>query len=924
MIIKTIHKALVFTILFCSFWILLSIHFLYIPTTFANPENTNNISQNLKIIITELSPFESSNLEWIEIYNPSEESINIQNLKLIENETNHVLSPNNNNSFELEPYNFAIIANKADQLIAQLELSNEENLKIYDSTWSSLNLNGEILELSLNEIILDSINYGASNQNTSLERNQSFSLEDNIEFSHHPESNSFLAPNSNWSIPEDPNPIDCESFPNHEDCQTEPIYCELFNENPPEDCQNLCPVPPDPITITEHIESPVFLISEVSFKDQTQDWIEIYIDPKQTEVDLSQYYLEIDNHQIPLGSENLNSPQLLKYEYNLVGTTEQVLIRDNEQIFDTICWQNSNPSASELIELNNLLSSNDWHNNCLDSEEINNNQSFSRINFFTNTKSAEDWTLSYHSTADEFNYQYNEAPNAKITIQSGEVLATEKTKLNLDGSSSQDPDQDELKYLWTLDEIEFSDKSNPASLDINELGQHAITLTVTDPYEASSKATIYIEINEKQTEVPPSQQIASSNQVEPPTNSSEKKLDINQFKFKDGNIVIHSFLANPHGSDTNQEWIKIQNLDTESINLENWILDDELDGGSKSYTIPKIELTSQEIYSFSNNQTKISLKNTSDVIHLLKPDKTIKDQLSYTDLKEDEIIRKNPDDNTLIRDKDKTPSTTKKSNSISKTKSKSASKKTKKKVNKTYPNGDLNTQIQLTEIFANPKGPDKGKEWVELYNPTDKETNLSNWKIYNNTKEFTIHDTIISSKSYLKIALDDFSLSNTTSYIQLKDFENKLISECQYEKAVEDQSYQLLQETWYWLKTKTPGQANPILITLEGSINSINLETQTLNILDKIETLYQINYNNPKLLEQFNSDSQYQLKLEVLEHENQYELFKILSISKIEEEKKKDMPIIPLGIAGFGLVPAFVYKQQLYKLGIATFQKIIS
>jgi len=936
MTLQPIHKALSFVLLLCFFLFILSTHFLFAITATAEAtvENNNRSPNSLpsfELVITEVSPFEASNLEWIEIYNPSSETINIQDLKLIENETNHSLSSSGSNTFELAPKDFAIIANKADQLIEILELSDSENQKIYDSSWSSLNLSGEPLQLSLNDIILDSINYGESTQNTSLERNQSFSNEDTIEFTHHSDSNTFLAPNSNW-IPLE-NPIDCQEFPEDETCQSSPIYCELYPENPPEDCQTLCPLPPDPITLTEYLESPVLLISEVSFKDSTQDWIEIYLDPKDTPLDLSQYYLQIDNTQIPLGNETLDEPKLFKFEQTLVGTSEQITLRNDEQIFDTICWQNSNPSASEILDLSLILEQEAWHNECLNSELLNNNQSLSRQNFFTNTKSSQDWITSYHSTPLEFNYEENQAPLAKIEIQSGQTSAEEKIKLNLDGSQSSDPDLDKLEYKWTLDDVEFSDKANPPSLDINEIGAHQITLFVIDPYETSGTATLYLEILEKSlpstntnTSTISNNDSTSSIASLNPKSTEETNSETINFNFTDGKLVIHSFLANPKGSDTNQEWIKIQNLDDKPLSLENWILDDELEGGSKAYRIPKIELAPQEIYSFSNSETKISLKNTADIIHLLKPDKSIKDQLSYTDLKEDEIIFKDTVSNTLIREKSlisnsntSSKSSTKKNATNSKT-----SQKSSKKNDKTYPNGDLNPSIQLTEIFANPKGPDKNKEWIELYNPNDKETNLSNWKLFNNTKEFLIHDTIIPPKTYLKIPLNDFSLTNTSTQILLKDFQDQTISESSYDKAIEDQSYQILNEKWYWLKTLTPGQANPNLLKIEGIINSIDTENQILNILDSSEKLFKITYSDRELLEQFAPDSQYSLKLEVLELKDHLELFKILSLNKIIETQPKSLPLIPLGITSLGLIPAFVYKQQLYKLGLTTFQKLIS
>ena len=46
-------------------------------------------------------------------------------------------------------------------------------------------------------------------------------------------------------------------------------------------------------------------------------------------------------------------------------------------------------------------------------------------------------------------------------------------------------------------------------------------------------------------------------------------------------------------------------------------------------------------------------------------------------------------------------------------------------------NGDLSNEIYLNEVFPNPNGNDKNKEWIELFNNSNKDINLGNWLISN-------------------------------------------------------------------------------------------------------------------------------------------------------------------------------------------------
>jgi len=852
------------------------------------------------LLITEIAAYEPSNLEWIEIYNPSNEDLNITDLKLLENETAHSINSENLDLI-IPSQTYAIIANKVDILISEHGFDDTE--LIFDSTWSSLSLSGETLELSLNEEILDSINFPPSTENTSLERIWQNNQYTN-NFQHHPDSNTILQANSTYTP---------ECNPENENCNPEPEEC-------------------DPISVIEtiYLEKPILLISEVSFKDQNKDWIEIFIDPKEELLDLNNYYLKIDSHQIPLGTETINSPTLFTLKTNLVATTEQIQLVNDEQIFDTICWVNDNPSSSEQEELNEILNLDQWHEECLNSTLIDNNQSFSRQNFFSNQLKASDWQISYHSTPNEFNYQINQNPTAKINIQSGNLTSEEKITINLDGSTSSDPDNDKLTYQWFLDSKIFSDKENPNSLEITEIGLHNITLKVSDPYLSTSNSTIYLEVLEKSdtSQTDDSNENTSSNTSNSSTSSNSTSTQTeDNFQFIDGDIIIHSFLANPEGADSGKEWIKLQNLDTKSINLKNWILDDIQNQGSQAFTIPEITLAPQEIYTFLDTETKIILNNGEDEINLLKPNQELKEQIIYSNIKENEIFNKNvasSQSSTLDQEIEKITKNIETKKPSKKKPTKKSTKKSSKKTKTKLANGDLNNVLKISELFVNPKGKDKNKEWIEIYNPSKEQTNLNNWTLKTETKEFVFENITLEAESYTQITLKDFSLSNQASQLTLNNFKTEIIDQVYYEKSQEDKSYSKINQEWYWTNLISPNQANPELVILEGELQNLDLENQIINLTTPTEETFQITYPSAQISEQFNPEDHYYLKLEAFLYQNQYILFQIKELEKIIKNNPTPIPIIPLTASGAGLIPIIFYKKELLSLGQNIVQKYIT
>jgi hypothetical protein len=138
-----------------------------------------------------------------------------------------------------------------------------------------------------------------------------------------------------------------------------------------------------------------------------------------------------------------------------------------------------------------------------------------------------------------------------------------------------------------------------------------------------------------------------------------------------------------------------------------------------------------------------------------------------------------------------------------------------------------NSDLLITEILPNPKGADKGREWIEFYNTSKQNISLSNWKL-DNGKVFPIPDgIIIPPKSYFVLENENLkmTLKNTNATLSFLDPSDKVVEEISYAKALDDQSYSLItiktskstKNAWEWT-SPTKNSANPIFYTFSGKI----------------------------------------------------------------------------------------------------------
>lgn len=122
-------------------------------------------------------------------------------------------------------------------------------------------------------------------------------------------------------------------------------------------------------------------------------------------------------------------------------------------------------------------------------------------------------------------------------------------------------------------------------------------------------------------------------------------------------------------------------------------------------------------------------------------------------------------------------------------------------------------KVRINEIFPNPSGEDD-KEFIEIYNESKNDVDLSGWKIKDDTKNgkyIFFNETEIKSKEYKVVFKDKykFALNNTgDEKVYLFNNEGEEVDKMSYKNSVEGYSYNYSDEGWYWDVLPTPGEKN--------------------------------------------------------------------------------------------------------------------
>lgn len=124
------------------------------------------------------------------------------------------------------------------------------------------------------------------------------------------------------------------------------------------------------------------------------------------------------------------------------------------------------------------------------------------------------------------------------------------------------------------------------------------------------------------------------------------------------------------------------------------------------------------------------------------------------------------------------------------------------------------THPLISEVLPNPEGADTGREFIELYNPTDTPIALSSYQIRigkNLEKSYSFpENTVIEPYSYVAFTNAEikFSLLNTINKVQLAQGEELVGELVAYENPPDGASWARFENEWRYSAKPTPGTEN--------------------------------------------------------------------------------------------------------------------
>ncbi|MER3570220.1 MAG: hypothetical protein C4348_01250 [Patescibacteria group bacterium] len=359
-------------------------------------------------------------------------------------------------------------------------------------------------------------------------------------------------------------------------------------------------------------------------------------------------------------------------------------------------------------------------------------------------------------------------------------------------------------------------------------------------------------------------------------------------------IIISEIMYNPKGSDTDREWIEIVNLSNNSLKIfggkKGWRLND---GKNHLFEETEIILNPKEVLVIVQNkkiflneypefnvkiiEANFSLKNDSGSISLIDENKIVRASINYSKncggygndrsiifvnnscyenakLKgnpgkwPDEIYRK--ENQTINETTTFTLTSTQSTNSQSTTTQSTSSQKETSPL--TFEEKIITTTIEkkidysflvINEFFPNPKGNDKGKEFIELFNEGDEDIDLEGLILQVGRYKIKLSGKI-GKKEYLVLTNEDYNffIKNSGDEIKLLDSKGNLIHKISYQgKAKEGLSFSRVEEEWIWT-IPTPGK--------ENSKQEINFEKENPTKKEIVKENKNIDEDNERYLAQ--------------------------------------------------------------------------
>ena len=423
-----------------------------------------------------------------------------------------------------------------------------------------------------------------------------------------------------------------------------------------------------------------------------------------------------------------------------------------------------------------------------------------------------------------------------------EIKNTGKTNLELAFYTIEDTTNKPYPLEGTLEAGE-STSITGFSFQLNNSNETVTLKTIagdtvdTFSYETSTKGQAI----EKDAQVETASETTSEDTTEPTETETEVITPVTPTLWP----IFSEAMPNPEGSDSTEEWIELYNPYDQALTMDGLKLDDE-DGGSSPYGLTGT-LEAESYLLVSIQDSKLTLNNTVDHIRLLGANDEILWDISYEDTTEGKSYALIGDSYVIT-----TPTPGEENIAPESTTENADASEEATESDTNYQDGDLSENVEITEVFPNPEGPDQEEEWIELTNGGTIAVNLGNWILDDGpggSDPYIIPDNFIIEPGQTLIIYrteSGIALNNSNETVEIVDYNGEIMDEISYESSEEGESYSQItvEETatesasiaelgqskfdiWEWT-IPSPGEPNPIWKQIKGDVESFDGSLLTL------------------------------------------------------------------------------------------------
>lgn len=359
---------------------------------------------------------------------------------------------------------------------------------------------------------------------------------------------------------------------------------------------------------------------------------------------------------------------------------------------------------------------------------------------------------------------------------------TVNSNVQFDASETVDPENDPLLFQW-----DFGD------------GTAAVGSTASHAYSVAGTYTVRLTASDGQATATTEHSIVIASPPEPsspdPAPPQTPSSDSQNMAPVQTHVRVSELLPNPTGSDTIAEYVELENVGDEEVDLAGWTVSD----GVSSYTITAGDVGSTLIaargfFVLSRSVSGIALNNSgSETVTLASPEGRIIDTVTYT-----APIAENASYSRFAEQWQWTTVLTPgQVNAAATTPSDPSSD-----AHSSLPALQTSRFVLLNEVLPNPAGSDVDGEFIEVVNTGKEQVNLRGWKVTTTTASFVFdRDVMIEAGEIIAFFRPTIRLAlpNTqpTSLFLVDPF-GSVVSGVQYPRSVANKSFSRFGKHWSW------------------------------------------------------------------------------------------------------------------------------